>query len=54
MRAKQITLALGEKAVPARVEGTRSRLKRLAARSWASEVEPGLFTLCREPVPAAA
>lgn len=54
MRAKPITLALGEKAVPARGEGMRSRLKRLAARGWATEVEPGLFTLCKEPVPAAA
>ncbi|MBH1939014.1 hypothetical protein I5Q34_32955 [Streptomyces sp. AV19] len=54
MRAKQITLALGGKAVPARVEGVRSRLKRLAARGWAVEVEPGLFTVGTEPVPLAA
>ncbi|MGW0210461.1 hypothetical protein ACWDZ8_33340 [Streptomyces sp. NPDC003233] len=53
MRARQIALALGEKAVPARVEGMRSRLKRLTARGWASEVEPGLFTFCKELVPAA-
>ncbi|GEC08737.1 hypothetical protein SSP24_63920 [Streptomyces spinoverrucosus] len=54
MRAKQIALALGDRAVPARVEGMRSRLKRLAARGWAVEVEPGLFTVCKEPVPVAA
>ncbi|MET9135207.1 hypothetical protein [Streptomyces antibioticus] len=52
MRAKQIALALGEKAVPARVEGVRSRLKRLAARGWAAETEPGLFIMVREPVAA--
>ncbi|MDG4536940.1 hypothetical protein [Streptomyces sp. AV19] len=50
MRAKQI----GREATSARVEGVRSRLKRLATRGWATEVEPGLFTLHEEPVPAAA
>ncbi|MBT2529803.1 hypothetical protein J7E91_31610 [Streptomyces sp. ISL-99] len=54
MRARQTTIALGEPAIPARVEGVRSRLKRLAARGWATEVEPGLFTVCKEPVPMAA
>ncbi|MBX7557188.1 hypothetical protein K1Y78_57340 [Streptomyces sp. tea 10] len=53
-RAKQIAVALGEPAVSARVEGVRSRLKRLTARGWATETEPGLFTLVKEPVPAAA
>ncbi|MGW1870006.1 hypothetical protein ACWCPS_31235 [Streptomyces mauvecolor] len=54
VRAKQIALALGEKAAPARVEGVRSRLKRLAARGWAAETEPGLFIVVKEPAWAAA
>ncbi|WP_031487601.1 resistance protein Rx N-terminal domain-containing protein [Streptomyces bicolor] len=54
MRAKQIALTLGAPTVPARVEGVRSRLKRLAARGWATEVEPGLFTVCKERLPVAA
>ncbi|MFD7018635.1 hypothetical protein [Streptomyces sp. NPDC059928] len=37
MRAKPIVIALGERATPARVEGVRSNLKRLAARGWAAE-----------------
>ncbi|MFI6690097.1 hypothetical protein [Streptomyces sp. NPDC050485] len=29
---------------PARIEGVRSRLKRLAARGWAAELRPNVFT----------
>ncbi|MGW3953047.1 hypothetical protein ACWEKM_19505 [Streptomyces sp. NPDC004752] len=54
VRAKPVALALGERVVPARVEGVRSRLKRLVVRGWAAEVEPGLFTVGWERVPVAA
>ncbi|MEU7169847.1 hypothetical protein AB0A70_35235 [Streptomyces morookaense] len=54
LRAKQIALALGGPVAPARVEGVRSKLKRLAARGWAAEVEPGLFSTVTATVSAAA
>jgi hypothetical protein len=45
MRAGQIAVAMGLQASAAKREGLRSKLKRLVERGWATENEPGLFTL---------
>lgn len=45
MRAGQIAVAMGLEDSAAKREGLRSKLKRLVERGWASENEPGLFTL---------
>ncbi|MFJ9012769.1 hypothetical protein [Streptomyces canus] len=44
MRCQQLALALGLEAVPAKVEGLRSKAKRLVERGWALQVRPGVFT----------
>jgi hypothetical protein len=44
MRCQQLATALGLQAVPAKVEGLRSKAKRLVERGWALEVRPGVFT----------
>lgn len=43
MRAGQLCRALGLGSTPAKVEGMRSKLKRLAGRGWLTESAPGLF-----------
>jgi hypothetical protein len=43
MRAGQLCRALGLASTPAKVEGMRSKLKRLAGRGWLVEPAPGLF-----------
>lgn len=53
MRVKQILAGLGWEATPTRVEGVRSRVKRLAARGWATEVAPNVFA-AMTTAPAAA
>jgi hypothetical protein len=49
MRAGQIATAMGLEDSAAKREGLRSKLKRLVARGWAAENEPGLFTLTASP-----
>ncbi|WP_416959517.1 hypothetical protein [Streptomyces sp. Agncl-13] len=44
MRCQQLAVALGMEAVPAKVEGLRSKAKRLVERGWALQVRPGVFT----------
>ncbi|MFI5888469.1 hypothetical protein [Streptomyces sp. NPDC051554] len=44
MRCQQLAVALGLEAVPAKVEGLRSKAKRLVERGWALQVRPGVFT----------
>ncbi|WP_406404825.1 hypothetical protein [Streptomyces sp. NBC_00879] len=44
MRCQQLAAALGLEAVPAKVEGVRSKAKRLVERGWALQVRPGVFT----------
>jgi len=44
MRCQQVAVALGLEAVPAKVEGLRSKAKRLVERGWARQVRPGVFT----------
>ncbi|MFF3917200.1 hypothetical protein ACFYZB_27650 [Streptomyces sp. NPDC001852] len=58
MRCQQLAAALGLQAVPAKVEGLRSKAKRLVERGWVLEVRPGVFTPsgtpadCRPPFDA--
>jgi hypothetical protein len=42
-RAKELAGALGLEPVPAKVEGLRYKLKRLASRGWILESAPGVF-----------
>jgi hypothetical protein len=44
MRCRQLAAALGLEAVPAKVEGLRSKAKRLVERGWVRQVRPGVFT----------
>ncbi|MGX1541189.1 hypothetical protein [Streptomyces adustus] len=44
MRSQQLAAALGLQVVPAKVEGVRSKAKRLAERGWIRQVRPGVFT----------
>ena len=47
MRAGSIAAAAGLSTDKSKVEGLRSKLKRLAERGWLAEDGPGLFTLPR-------
>ncbi|MER7922290.1 hypothetical protein ABTY96_04030 [Streptomyces sp. NPDC096057] len=49
MRCQQLAVALGMEAVPAKVEGLRSKAKRLVERGWALQVRPGVFTALATP-----
>ena len=44
-RAKQLAVLLGLPAEAAKVEGLRSKLKRLVTRGWLSEDAPGMFAV---------
>ncbi|MER6375872.1 hypothetical protein [Streptomyces mirabilis] len=44
LRCQQLAAALGLQVVPAKVEGLRSKAKRLVERGWARQVRPGVFT----------
>ncbi|WP_411153458.1 hypothetical protein [Streptomyces sp. A30] len=46
MRAHHLCAALGLSTDKSKVEGFRSKLKRLTGRGWLVEQEPGLFTPC--------
>lgn len=45
MDCRQLAVALGLQPVPAKVEGVRSKAKRLAARGWLTEARPGMFSV---------
>jgi hypothetical protein len=47
VRAKQIVPRIGLPAETGKIEGTRSKLKRLVERGWLDEDVPGLFTVAR-------
>lgn len=47
VRAKQIVPRIGLPAEVGKIEGTRGKLKRLVARGWLAEGDPGLFTAAR-------
>ncbi|MCX5096355.1 MULTISPECIES: hypothetical protein [Streptomyces] len=49
MRCQQLAVALGLEVVPAKVEGLRSKAKRLVERGWAIQVRPGVFTALAVP-----
>lgn len=44
MRCQHLAAALNLQAVPAKVEGLRSKAKRLVDRGWALQTQPGVFT----------
>ena len=51
VRAKDLALVLGLEVTAAKIEGLRSKLKRLVARGWITESAPGEFApLSTEPV----
>ncbi|MEU0782597.1 hypothetical protein ABZ341_13560 [Streptomyces sp. NPDC006173] len=45
MDCRQLALALGLQAVPVKVEGVRSKAKRLVARGWLTGARPGEFSV---------
>lgn len=45
VRAKDLAVALGLEAVPAKIEGVRSRAKRLAERGWITRHQSGEFSI---------
>ncbi|TWD13076.1 hypothetical protein FB570_1193 [Streptomyces sp. T12] len=45
MDCRQLAAAVGLEPVPAKVEGVRSKAKRLAARGWLAEERPRLFSV---------
>ncbi|KUN75539.1 hypothetical protein AQJ64_42010 [Streptomyces griseoruber] len=45
MDCRQLAAAVGLEPVPAKVEGVRSKAKRLAVRGWLAEERPGLFSV---------
>jgi hypothetical protein len=49
MDCRQLAVALGLEPVPAKVEGVRSKAKRLAARGWLVEAVPGRFSVAAGP-----
>lgn len=49
MDCRQLAAALGLEPVPAKVEGVRSKAKRLAARGWLAEDRPGMFSVVARP-----
>lgn len=52
VRCKAAAVSLGMEPVPKKVEGVRSKLRRLVRRGWALEVAPGLFQTAPVPAPA--
>ncbi|MGW7441014.1 hypothetical protein [Streptomyces sp. NPDC054849] len=44
LRARELAGRLSLKVVPAKVEGVRSKVKRLVERGWLAEERPGVFT----------
>ncbi|GGV97522.1 hypothetical protein GCM10015535_69020 [Streptomyces gelaticus] len=44
VRARELAVALGLEAVPAKIEGVRSRAKRLAERGWITGHQSGEFS----------
>ncbi|MFI1519427.1 hypothetical protein [Kitasatospora cineracea] len=45
MDCRRLAAAVGLEVVTAKVEGVRSKAKRLAARGWLAEERPGVFSL---------
>lgn len=49
VRCKAVATALGLEPVPKKVEGVRSKLRRMTRRGWAVEATPGLFQVAEGP-----
>ena len=47
LTCQETALLFGLDAVPAKVEALRSKAKRLVARGWLAEQQPGRFTLAQ-------
>ncbi|MEU9547374.1 hypothetical protein [Streptomyces mirabilis] len=52
LKAKEITVELGLGTTSAKVEGVRSKARRLAERGWLVQETSGMFSAGRPPVPA--
>jgi hypothetical protein len=50
VRAKEIAVVLGLEPTPAKVEGVRSKARRLAERGWLLQEASGMFSAGRRPV----
>ncbi|MCP3822769.1 hypothetical protein NLX86_33230 [Streptomyces sp. A3M-1-3] len=50
VRAKEIAVVLGLEPAPAKVEGVRSKARRLAERGWLVQEASGMFRAGRRPV----
>ncbi|TLQ41941.1 hypothetical protein FEF34_00365 [Streptomyces marianii] len=48
-RRRQLAAGLGLQALPAKVEGLRSKAERLVERGWALQTRPGVFTRLGTP-----
>ncbi|MFF1414513.1 hypothetical protein ACFVX6_32850 [Streptomyces sp. NPDC058289] len=44
LRARELAGRLGLESVPAKVEGVRSKVRRLVEQGWLAEERPGVFT----------
>ncbi|MEU0967490.1 hypothetical protein ABZ357_19390 [Streptomyces sp. NPDC005917] len=44
IRARALTAVLGLETVPAKIEGVRSKARRLAERGWIAQHQPGVFS----------
>ncbi|MFF1300249.1 MULTISPECIES: hypothetical protein [unclassified Streptomyces] len=49
LTCQEMAVALGLDAVPTKAEALRSKAKRLVARGWLAERQPGRFTLAQGP-----
>ncbi|UQA92321.1 hypothetical protein [Streptomyces halobius] len=52
VKAKEVAVELGLQATPAKVEGVRSKARRLAERGWLLQETSGMFSAGRRPVAA--
>ncbi len=50
LKAKEIAVQLGLETVPAKVEGVRSKARRLAERGWLVQETSGMFSASQRPV----
>ncbi|KIZ17053.1 hypothetical protein [Streptomyces natalensis] len=50
LKAKEIAVQLGLETVPAKVEGVRSKARRLAERGWLVQETSGMFSAGQRPV----
>jgi len=50
LTCQEMAVLFGLDAVPAKVEALRSKAKRLVARGWLAERQPGRFTLARNVI----